>query len=50
MYEVLRWHVALPVGIPRSTAKADTYRGFRIPEGTTILPNIWQVQLPLGMP
>jgi cytochrome P450 len=28
-------------GLPRRTAKADEYRGYHIPEGTIVLPNVW---------
>lgn len=30
-----------PIGIARSVTEDDEYRGYRIPKGTTVLPNIW---------
>jgi cytochrome P450 len=40
-------------GLPRRTAKADEYRGYHIPEGTIILPNVWcadPILFPVTMP
>ncbi|KAJ7251425.1 cytochrome P450, partial [Mycena rebaudengoi] len=39
--EVLRWKPATPIGIPHAVAVEDTYRGYRIPAGSIIIPNIW---------
>ncbi|KAH9894042.1 cytochrome P450 [Cubamyces lactineus] len=39
--ESLRWHNAGPLGIAHRCMEEDTYRGWRIPEGTIVLPNIW---------
>ncbi|KAJ7618383.1 cytochrome P450 [Roridomyces roridus] len=41
--ETMRWHPALPLGIARSTSKDTTYRGFLIPKGTVVLPNVWAI-------
>lgn len=30
-----------PMGIARSVVEDDEYRGYRIPKGTTVLPNVW---------
>lgn len=30
-----------PIGIARRVMEDDEYRGFRIPKGTTVLPNVW---------
>ncbi|KAJ7252463.1 cytochrome P450 [Mycena rebaudengoi] len=39
--EVLRWKPVTPIGIPHAVAVEDTYRGYRIPAGSIIIPNIW---------
>jgi cytochrome P450 len=39
--EVLRWHPVAPMGIPHMTTEDDIYRGYRIPKGAYLLPNIW---------
>ena len=39
--ESLRWHNAGPLGIAHRCMEEDTFRGWRIPEGTIVLPNIW---------
>ncbi|KAJ7149461.1 cytochrome P450 [Mycena crocata] len=38
--ETMRWHVALPLGMPRVAEKDDIYNGYLIPQGSLILPNI----------
>ncbi|RUP46622.1 cytochrome P450 [Jimgerdemannia flammicorona] len=38
--EILRYRAAAPVSIPHATSKDDTYRGYTIPKGTTIVINI----------
>ncbi|KAJ8474863.1 hypothetical protein ONZ51_g6940 [Trametes cubensis] len=39
--ESLRWHNVGPLGIAHRCMQEDTYRGWRIPEGAIVLPNIW---------
>ncbi|KAF8173756.1 cytochrome P450 [Mycena galopus ATCC 62051] len=39
MKEILRWHVALPLGMPRGVDQDDVYNGYLIPKGSIILPN-----------
>lgn len=39
--EVLRWHPVAPMGIPHMSVEADTYKGYYIPKGSLIMPNIW---------
>ncbi|KLO09944.1 O-methylsterigmatocystin oxidoreductase [Schizopora paradoxa] len=39
--EVLRWQVPAPMSLPRATKDDDEYNGYRIPAGSTILPNTW---------
>ncbi|PVI03088.1 cytochrome P450 [Periconia macrospinosa] len=41
MKETHRWHPILPMGIPHSSTEEDVYRGYRIPKGALLLPNIW---------
>ncbi|KAK7434380.1 cytochrome p450 [Stygiomarasmius scandens] len=39
--EVMRWHPAIPMGLPHVTADDVFYRGYFIPKGTSIHANIW---------
>ncbi|KAG6910654.1 hypothetical protein DXG01_009164 [Tephrocybe rancida] len=39
--ECMRWHPAVPLGLPRLTAEDDTYRGYFIPKNTIVIPNVW---------
>ena len=39
--ESLRYHNVLPLGAPHRTIDDDEFRGYYIPAGTVILPNIW---------
>ncbi|KAJ1306125.1 hypothetical protein OPQ81_010836 [Rhizoctonia solani] len=39
--EVLRWQPPLPLGVPRSTAQDDEYRGYFIPKGSIVMTNAW---------
>ncbi|QRV91881.1 cytochrome P450 family protein [Ceratobasidium sp. AG-Ba] len=39
--EIMRWRPVGPTGIPHVCSKDDTYKGFRIPKGAIIIPNIW---------
>ncbi|KAI0779913.1 cytochrome P450 [Fomes fomentarius] len=41
MKEVLRWNAPVPLGVPHRASANDTYRGYLIPEGSTMMPNIW---------
>ncbi|KAJ7252521.1 cytochrome P450 [Mycena rebaudengoi] len=41
--EVLRWKPVTPIGFPHAVAVEDTYRGYRIPAGSIVVPNIWWV-------
>lgn len=31
--------------LPHQTTEDDVYRGYYIPKGTTVMPNIWYVHL-----
>lgn len=39
--EVLRWGCPAPVGMPKVAMVDDTYKGYFIPAGATIIENIW---------
>jgi len=42
--EVFRWIPAAPGGFPHLSDEEDTYRGYRIPANTMVIPNIWAMQ------
>lgn len=39
--EVFRWHVILPLAVPRLVSEDDTHEGYYIPKGTMVIPNSW---------
>lgn len=41
--EVLRWHPVTPLGVPHMSTQEDEYRGYRIPKGSILIPNVWYV-------
>ncbi|KAM7419370.1 hypothetical protein PAMA_016480 [Pampus argenteus] len=41
--EVQRMTVVVPLSIPHMTSKTTEFRGFTIPKGTIIVPNLWSV-------
>jgi hypothetical protein len=41
--ECLRWHPAAPFGLPHSVMQDDTYDGYHIPAGTTIIASQWSI-------
>jgi len=41
--ESYRINPPVPLGVPHSSIKSDTYQGMDIPEGSVILPNIWRM-------
>ncbi|KAI5118229.1 hypothetical protein M0805_000725 [Coniferiporia weirii] len=41
--ESLRWNNVVPMGVPHVSSQEDTYMGYRIPKGATVLSNIWQM-------
>lgn len=41
VWETLRWNPAVPLALARIVDDDDEYAGYRIPKGTTILPNVW---------
>ncbi|KAI0691331.1 cytochrome P450 [Cytidiella melzeri] len=43
VWECLRWNPVTPLGIARKVTEDDEYKGYRIPSGTTVLPNVWAI-------
>ncbi|KAG1855560.1 cytochrome P450 [Suillus subluteus] len=41
--ETWRWHPVAPLGIPHTTSNDDTYDGYFIPKGATVISNIWGI-------
>ena len=41
--ELLRWSPPLPIAFPNRAMQGDVYRGYLIPEGTTVIQNIWAI-------
>ncbi|KAJ7629466.1 cytochrome P450 [Mycena polygramma] len=41
--ETLRWNNIAPLGLPHSVEVEDVYRGYRIPAGSIMVPNVWYV-------
>ncbi|PCH42868.1 cytochrome P450 [Wolfiporia cocos MD-104 SS10] len=39
--EILRWNCPVPLGLPHKVAVDDGYRGYDIPGGSMVIPNIW---------
>ncbi|KAI5122654.1 hypothetical protein M0805_007916 [Coniferiporia weirii] len=43
MKEVFRAYPPVPLGIPHQSTHTETYRGWTIPGGSMVVPNIWQM-------
>ncbi|RPD81994.1 CyP450 monooxygenase [Lentinus tigrinus ALCF2SS1-7] len=41
--EVLRWHIATPLGLAHLSTADDEYDGFFIPEGSLVMANVWSI-------
>lgn len=41
--EIYRWHVPLPISIPKSLREDDDYKGYHLPKGAIVLENVWAV-------
>lgn len=39
--ESMRWMPTVILGIPHAALKEDTYMGYRIPQGATVVNNVW---------
>lgn len=42
-YELLRWNPVTPLGLAHHVSEDDEYRGYIIPKGTTVFPNVWAI-------
>jgi len=43
--EVLRWRPTGPTAIPHAAVEDDEYKGYFIPGGSMVIPNIWAMQM-----
>ncbi|KAK7685273.1 hypothetical protein QCA50_011636 [Cerrena zonata] len=43
MQEVSRWHIVVPLGLPRISVEDDIYNGYHIPAGTVVFPNAYAI-------
>ncbi|KAI0043718.1 cytochrome P450 [Auriscalpium vulgare] len=43
MKESLRWHAAAPQGIAHRLTVDDEYKGWHLPSGSMIVPNVWGI-------
>ncbi|CCL99947.1 uncharacterized protein FIBRA_01972 [Fibroporia radiculosa] len=43
--EVFRWGCPVPLALAHQSVSDDEYRGYHIPAGTVIIPDIWQVAM-----
>ncbi|KAH7913526.1 cytochrome P450 [Hygrophoropsis aurantiaca] len=41
--EVLRWSPAAPLSVPHATSNDDTFNGYYIPKGATVILNAWGI-------
>lgn len=41
--ETVRWHTALPIGVPRRCVQDDEYDGYLIPKDAIIMVNAWAI-------
>lgn len=44
--ESLRWMPTVVLGVPHSVIQEDNYSGYRIPQGSTVINNVWLVCSP----
>ncbi|TCD66640.1 hypothetical protein EIP91_001107 [Steccherinum ochraceum] len=43
LLEVYRWHPPLLLALPHRILQDDVYRGYHIPAGTVVIPNVWNM-------
>ncbi|KAJ3751144.1 cytochrome P450, partial [Lentinula detonsa] len=43
IFECLRWQPIVPLAFPHQVDSDDTYRGYFIPKGATVMPNVWAI-------
>lgn len=41
VHECLRWQPVTPLGEAHTSTEDDIYRGYLIPKGSIIVPNVW---------
>ncbi|KAF5314896.1 hypothetical protein D9619_007188 [Psilocybe cf. subviscida] len=41
--EVLRWRPVLPLGLAHAMTDDDVFKGYLIPKGAVIMPNVWAI-------
>ncbi|KAI0742050.1 CyP450 monooxygenase [Daedaleopsis nitida] len=39
--ELVRWHIVAPTAVPHTTIRDDEFRGYWIPKGSLVIPNLW---------
>ena len=39
--ETMRWHTAVPLGVPHTSTADDEYNGYFIPKNTMVVVNAW---------
>lgn len=39
--ELFRWGCPVPIGVPKRVMEDDTYNGYHIPAGATVIENVW---------
>ncbi|TFK53749.1 cytochrome P450 [Heliocybe sulcata] len=44
-WEILRWRPVTPLSVSHATTEADTYDGYFIPKGATIVMNTWAMHM-----
>ncbi|TCD64286.1 hypothetical protein EIP91_004294 [Steccherinum ochraceum] len=47
--ETYRWHAPLPMGLPHLSSQEDIYSGYKIPNKTTIVGNIWGISRDMNL-
>jgi cytochrome P450 len=43
--ESIRWMPTVILGVPHATLQEDTYKGWRIPAGATVINNVWAIHM-----
>ncbi|KAJ3995887.1 cytochrome P450 [Lentinula boryana] len=43
IFECMRWQPIVPLAFPHQVDSDDTYKGYFIPKGATVMPNVWAI-------
>jgi hypothetical protein len=43
--EAMRWMPVVILGVPHAAVQQDTYKGWRIPAGATVINNVWAIHM-----